>query len=260
MTERPNLPEDLLSSGRAALNGFPVLVTGATGFIGRRLVEALLVLGADVSVVLRSRHGAKAFRERGVRVCMGQLSDVNFLNSAFEGKFILFHLAYDVRAGGKANLDVFGSVLEAFEASKAARIVHLSSLVVYDDWPNGPIDEASKINRTGALDYRDAKIAMEEALVAGSKPAAILQPGIVFGPGSALWTDRPRAALRRGPVILPDPVGLCPAIHVDDVVQAALRAAIVPDLGREKFVLNGPPAMVDLSALFSTKDAAKCDK
>lgn len=240
MTDMPVLPDDFLSAARDGFAGKSVIVTGATGFIGRRLVTALLELGAEVTVILRSGHGASGFKRRGASVEIGQLSNGEFLSSALKQKEILFHLAYDVRASGRENLDIFSALCAASQASELQRIIHMSSMVVYDHWPGGKIDQDAAVTRTGLEDYRDAKIAMEEALMAGGKPVAILQPGIVHGPGSAMWTDGPRAALKQGPVILPDPVGLCPAIHVDDVVQAALRAGMVQELGHERFILNGP--------------------
>lgn len=240
MLDQPTLPDAFKADTRSRFAGRSAVVTGASGFIGRRLVAALLDLGVEVTVMLRSGHGKKGFREAGAQVAIGRLKDREFLRNALKDKEILFHLAYDVRASGHDNLDVFNELFEIAQASDLQRIIHMSSLVVYDHWPDGKIDQHAAATRTGREDYRDAKITMEEALMAGTKPVAILQPGIVHGPGSALWTKAPRDALKRGPVILPDPVGLCPAVHVDDVVQAALRAALVPDLAHERFILNGP--------------------
>ncbi len=239
-SDRPILPDVFLPEARAGFVGKTVIVTGATGFIGRRLVVALLDLGAKVSVILRSGHGAKALQEQGVTVWTGALSDPSFVETALKENEILFHLAYDVRASGRDNMSAFSTLNSAVQASDLERVVHMSSMVVYDHWPDGVINEEAAATRTGREDYRDTKIEMEEAFLASAKPVAILQPGIVYGPGSGMWTDAPREALRRGLVILPDPIGLCPAIHVDDVVQATLRAALVSDLAHERFILNGP--------------------
>ncbi len=236
----PTLPDAFLAEARSGLNGKRVVVTGATGFIGRRLVATLLDLGAQVEAILRTRHGEKALLEQGVTVVVGAISDRQFVTRVLKEKEILLHLAYDVRASGRENMAAFSTLFDAAQASDLERIVHMSSMVVYDHWPDGKIDDQASATRTGHEDYRDTKIEMEEALLAGAKPVAILQPGIVYGPGSAMWTDAPREALRRGPVILPDPIGICPAIHVDDLVQATLRAAFVPDLTHERFILNGP--------------------
>src|SRR5690606_39281896 len=65
-------------------------------------------------------------------------------------------------------------------------------------------------------------------------------PTIVYGPGSALWTDGFATALLGGGVVLPEPAGLCNGVFVEDVVQACLKAATLPDLGRERFVISGP--------------------
>jgi nucleoside-diphosphate-sugar epimerase len=55
-----------------------------------------------------------------------------------------------------------------------------------------------------------------------------------------MWTDGFAEALRNGAVVLPDPEGLCQGVFVEDVVQGMLRAATLPDLGQERFILNGP--------------------
>jgi nucleoside-diphosphate-sugar epimerase len=73
----------------------------------------------------------------------------------------------------------------------------------------------------------------------GPRPAAILQPTIVWGPGSSLWTDGFARALLAGGVVIPEPEGLCNGVFVDDVVQACLKAACLPDLGQERFVISG---------------------
>ena len=227
----------------AALAGRPVVVTGAGGFIGRRLTERLCALGAGVTVLLRSGHEAVALSRLGARVVRCDLGAGDPPEAALAGAAVLFHFAHDMRAGAGENLRAFEALLAAAARAGVGRIVHASSVVVYDDWPEGAIDEGAPIGqgpgRAGDGDYRRAKIAMEARLMAGPVPAAILQPTIVYGPGSALWTDAPLAALRGGGVVLPEPSGICPAVHVDDVVQAALRAACLPGLGRERFIVSG---------------------
>lgn len=223
-----------------ALKGVPVLVTGASGFIGRRLLACLQASGADVSIIARSTEGA---RMKGVRVHRGALAAGKALDAALAGQAILFHLAYDIRAGMDANLAAFDALYQAAERAGVGRIVHASSIVVYRDWPAGPLTEAAPVSDGPQGPYRRAKIEMEARLAAGQIPCAMLQPTLVYGPGSALWTDAPIAMLKQGPVILPDPVGICPAVYVDDVVAAAMRAAVLSDLGAERFIINGPPGL-----------------
>lgn len=234
----------------AGLRGRKVLVTGASGFIGRRLVAALCASGAEVTALVRSRHGLTAFDGQPVRPVLASLADADKLPAAVAGQEVIFSLAYDVRAPAQTNLDGFANLVRTAEAEGKARIVHASSIVVYDGWPDGPVSEATPMDKPGGGPYRQAKIAEERQLMGGSLAAAILQPTIVWGPGSSLWTDGLAEALLAGAVLLPQPEGLCQGVFIDDVVQACLKAAIVPDLGRERFIVNGP-APFAWSALLS---------
>lgn len=221
------------------MRGVPVLVTGASGFIGRRLVAALARAGARVTVLTRSRAGLAGLPEQ-VRPVIGSMDDPAALDLALAGQRVLFNLAYDVRATGAANLDAFDRLLDAAKAADVGRIVHLSSIVVHDAWPDRDCSETGSMDRPGGGTYRQAKIAMERRLMVGPLPAAILQPTIVYGPGSSLWTDGFAEALLAGGVVLPEPEGLCNGVFVDDVAQACLRAAALADLGQERFVISGP--------------------
>ncbi|NOE43776.1 NAD-dependent epimerase/dehydratase family protein [Ruegeria sp. HKCCD7319] len=227
-------------TGSEKLQGQTVFVTGATGFLGARLIPALLKNGARVTALLRSRHGANDLEAKGVTVVTAALGDRAAITEALRGHDILVHLAYDVRATSKKNLSDFNALAGAAQDAGIGRIVHTSSIVVYDIWPSEDLDETSPMQRPGGSPYRQAKIEMEKQLMAGPIPAAILQPTLIYGPGSALWTNQLTENLAAGAQILPQPEGLCNAVFVDDVVQAILRAAVLEDLGQERFVISGP--------------------
>ena len=222
------------------LGGKHVLITGANGFIGRRLFAALIQAKAKVTVLLRSGHDQGYFVTKGAKVIICKLAPSAKLDAALRGQEVLFNLAYDMRAGGQANMHAFSSILDSAKRGGVKRIIHTSSIVVYDDWPNGQINETAPISTVSGGDYRQTKIAMETKLLGGKIAAAILQPTIVYGPGSPQWTLSPLAALRKGTVALPDPVGICPAVFVDDVVNSAILAANLPDLAQERFIISGP--------------------
>ncbi len=236
--------------GQGRLRGRRIALTGAGGFIGRHVLSALVADGARVTAILRGGHDRAAIERTGAAVVIAPLTDPARTAGALAGHDTVCHFAYDVRAPGEANVAALALLTRAAAAAGVARLVHASSVVVYDDWPNGALTEAAPAGSAGGGAYRQAKIAMERMLADGPMPAIILQPTIVYGPGSALWTDKPMAALGRGTVVLPDPPGLCPAVHAADVAEATVLAVALADPGRcERFLISGPD-MITWADLF----------
>lgn len=226
------------------LEGRRIAVTGATGFIGRALCAELVRSGANVTALLRSRHGQSLMSSYAVKAVVAPLVAGQALNNALCGHDTLINLAYDIRAGASANLAAFDATLSAATQAGVSQIIHVSSVVVYDDWPGGDakghISEASPSHAAGAHGYRAAKIEMERQLQAQAIPATILQPTIVYGSSSEQWTLAQIHALWNGGIVLPDPCGACALVHVDDVVQALLRAAALAQPMTDRFLISGP--------------------
>ena len=214
-----------------------VAVTGASGFIGRALVATLAVEG--VAVTALSRSPMPRGTGTNLRLIAGDLRDADSVARLLEGADTLYNLAYDVRASGADNLAAFDTLLAGARAAGTRRIVHLSSVVVYDAWPDADCVETGAMTPRAPGSYRDTKIAMEGRLAASGLSAAILQPSIVYGPGSRLWTDRLADALMMGDMVLPAPEGLCNGVHVDDLVQAC-RLAAADDAPGGRFIISGP--------------------
>jgi len=221
------------------LNKKQVTVTGANGFIGRAVVDALLAAGAHVTVILRSKHGAERLKGQGVTVHLGALDDPQTLRTALGGADVLYNLAYDMRGSMEANLAVFDGLLQGAKVAGVKRIVHASSIVVYDDWPHADLTENSAISTQTGGAYRQAKMTMERRLEACGIPTAIMQPTIVYGPRSTFWTVDILDQLARAPVVLPDCPSICNAVYVDDLAQAFLGASTLENLACERFIVSG---------------------
>ncbi len=69
------------------------LVTGATGFVGSHLVEALRRRGDEVTALARSATKAAALAPLGVRVVPGDLQDAGSLDRAVAGQDVVYHVA-----------------------------------------------------------------------------------------------------------------------------------------------------------------------
>ena len=109
------------------------LVTGATGFVGSHLVEALRRRGDEVTALARSAAKAAALAPLGVRVVPGDLHDRAALQRAVEGQDVIYHVAGVVAARSEAefmaaNRDGTRNVIEAAERAGIARLVLVSSM------------------------------------------------------------------------------------------------------------------------------------
>lgn len=229
----------------------PVLVTGAGGFIGRAVVQALLNAGANTRAMVRS-PGAGALSQLGVEVSRGTISSPE---QALRGVDTVFHLAYDLRATGSDNLEAFRTFLRAVTDAGVSHLVHASSVVVHDGWPASDLVEDAPITPPdGGSSYRSAKIAME-ALIADAvskgqlASATLLRPTLVYGPGSRIWSEAVIERLRSGPVLVPDapeshpagrPFGLCHLVHVDDLARAAVAAGAAAKPGLRAYLISDP--------------------
>jgi len=236
------MPSDKDSMLPRLPRGSKVLVTGATGFIGGRLVERLLEQqGALVRCAIRdvSRAGRLGSAEL-VRVDFCNADDVD---RAVNGVDYVFHCAYDWQSR-RQNINGLRNILRACLAYSVSRLVHVSTFSVYQLLPDGPlVEEALDGDRWNT--YVDTKLDLEkivfEAVRKHGLPATIVQPTIVYGPFGIAWTTIPAEQLVFGEVILPDRgEGMCNALYVDDLVDGLFLAALSPAAIGERFLMSGP--------------------
>ena len=230
------------------LNGRRVLVTGATGFIGGRLVEQLVrVERANVRALVRTFANAPRLARFAVEMMPGDLLSDDAVDRAVAGCDTIFHCGYG-NAGDDASrreVNVKGTerLLEAAARHRVRRVVHVSTFSVYGDPPAGDIDETAPRRHTGSA-YGDSKIDAEKlALDYCDKglSVAVVQPTIVYGPWASLWIAKPLQQLATGRVILINGgAGTCNAVYIDDLVAAMVRAAVADEAHGETFLISGP--------------------
>jgi nucleoside-diphosphate-sugar epimerase len=224
------------------------LVTGASGFIGGRLVERLVLHhGADVHVLVRNPAAAARLARFPITFHLGDVTHTEDLEKAVPGCDVLFHCAYGTTGSQKrrAWVNRVGTerVLEAAHRAAAGRVVYLSTLMVYGQTADGDLDETAPRRRFGNA-YSDSKLDAERTALqyarSGRVPVTVLQPSAVYGPYGGVWTIQPLQALKTGRVILVNGGdGLANAVYVDDLVSAMLLAAVKDEAVGEAFLISG---------------------
>ncbi|HEX6861620.1 MAG TPA: NAD-dependent epimerase/dehydratase family protein [Thermoanaerobaculia bacterium] len=224
------------------------LVTGASGFIGGRLVERLVRQGADVRVLVRTPSSAARLARFPLTFHLGDVTNTTDLDKAVQGCDLVFHCAYGTTGSQKrrAWVNRVGTerALEAAHRAGAKRVVYLSTLMVYGQTADGDLDETAPRRRFGNA-YSDSKLDAEATALqysrSGRMPVAILQPTAVYGPYGGVWTVQQLAELKTGRIILVNGGdGLANAVYVDDLVSAMLLAAEKDAAVGEAFLISGP--------------------
>lgn len=220
-----------------------ILVTGGTGFIGGRLVEALVARGLRVRVATSDFRRCAQVSRFPIEIVRADLDDYASLVRAVAGCTVIFHAAH--RFGGpderKVNLDGTRVLAEAFLDQRGRRFVYLSSIEAYGEQRDGDITEATP-RRPGREAYGNTKHDIEQVLLDlhqnRGMGVSILQPTIVYGPYGHFFTVRPLEELRSPSVALPNG-GICNAVYVDDVVTAMILAAEREAAIGETFIISG---------------------
>jgi predicted dehydrogenase/nucleoside-diphosphate-sugar epimerase len=225
---------------RAMLAPLPeasVLVTGANGFLGRRLVKELLERGETVRVLVR-RPVAETQRDSRIQVVCGDLGDPEVVEHAVTAVRTVYHVGAAMK-GGAADFErgtIWGTrnIIESCVRQRVQRLVYVSSLSVLD---HAGARRASPLTESAAYEpypdkrgfYTRTKLEAEKMVLAATReqglPAVILRPGQIFGPGAESVAPSGAISLA-GRWIIPG-LGLArlPLIYVDDVVSALIKAA-----------------------------------
>ncbi|WPB58970.1 NAD(P)-dependent oxidoreductase [Xylophilus sp. GOD-11R] len=210
-----------------------VAVTGATGFVGRHVVDALSDAGWRVRLLLRREPGGSAWRRSRPEVVAGGLSDDAALGRLVEGADAVVHLAGLIKAARRddffdVNCNAAGRLARTVESvAPSAHFVLVSSLAAREP---------------GLSDYGASKRAGEAAVldVLGNR-TTVLRPPAIYGPH-----DRETllffqiARWRRIPLIGP-PEARAAMMHVGDVAALIAATAAEQPQGRVLAMADARP-------------------
>jgi nucleoside-diphosphate-sugar epimerase len=214
-----------------------VLVTGANGFVGRRICEVLSERGARVRAAVRRAGTAPALP--GVEELLGDFTDAGFAASAVAGATSLITTVHpmdsDRATQHRVAVEGTPALASAAAAAGVERLIHISTAAVYDRSPGiGDVDESSALVGDGAGAYavtkRDADLAL--AAVEGIT-RVLLRPPAILGPGpTSVWNTLRPAEMREDPderAAVPEQS--FPWVHVTDlaILAAGLATGGVSD-------------------------------
>jgi nucleoside-diphosphate-sugar epimerase len=238
-----------------------IALTGASGYTGGRLLEALRARGDEVSVLVRPQSVSDRLRLAS-RVVVGELGERGALRRLVEGQEGVVHVAAVYRTAGHPDsyyrdVNVGGTerLLEAALEAGVRRFVHTSTVGVHGDVKNPPADETAPI---APGDVYQATKAEAEALALRfhrerGLPLCVVRPGAIYGPGETRLLKLFRAIARGRYAIVGSGRSYYHPVYIDDLVQGFLLALDRPEAVGEAFLVCGPSyvSQAELAALIA---------
>lgn len=236
----------MTSRNHNVMAGQRILVTGANGFIGRRLCARLQADNACVRAILRTASNGPW--EEAVIADLGKSP---LAEGCMDGIDTVFHLASkvhavdevetDVAAYQAVNVDGTARLLDAAGAGNVRQFILFSSVKAAGEGDDIVLDEASPASPTTV--YGRSKLQAEQLVLKspGIAKVVVIRPAMVYGPKNPGNLCRMIAAIRTG-FFPPWPriENRRSMIHVDDVIETAMLVSRKPQAaGQVFFVTDG---------------------
>lgn len=215
------------------------LVTGATGYVGGRLVPALLAAGHEIRVLVRDEAKARAHLwADDVEIVVGDATEADDVRRALDGVDVAYYLLHSIGTGGdfaETERRIASTFAEAAADSGVSRIVYLGGMVPEDEELSEHLRSREQVG---------------DVLLESGVPTAVLQAGVVIGSGSASF-EMLRYLTERLPVMVtPRWVhSRIQPIAVRDVLRYLVGCADLPADVNRRFDIGGPDVLTYLEMM-----------
>jgi nucleoside-diphosphate-sugar epimerase len=204
-----------------------VLVTGATGFVGGRLIEIMSLTGCCTPrAFIHATNSAARISRFPLDFALGDLCDAGAVRRAMDGCEAVVHLAFGsepVMTRGLKN------VLGAASDRGVRRFVHISSAAIYGNDPS-PESQFETARPTPENAYQRIKVKQERLVATHSRrsglPVVVLRPFLIYGPYSHLMIQYLNRIQAGTMVLVDEGRNPCNLVYVDNLCQAILLALV----------------------------------
>jgi nucleoside-diphosphate-sugar epimerase len=215
-----------------------IFLTGATGYIGGAVLDALVRGGHDVTALVRNKEKARSVAKRGGHPAIGDLADPGSYRAAAEAQDGYVHTAFDARSGRGAAIDrqVIDAILEAARRPRTAGssaparrfVIYTSGVWVLGSTPD-PATEEAPINPVAHVSWRPDHEQMIADANSDRLRTVVVRPGVVYGGGDGIVGDLFKSASNGLVRIVGDGNNHWPLVYDRDLADLYARLAVRED-------------------------------
>jgi dihydroflavonol-4-reductase len=230
--------------------GARILVTGATGYTGQVLTRKLVELGCNVGAIARASSNKASLKDLPITWFEGDVFDPSVVHKATEGVEYILHVAAAYREAKisdetytKVHIDSTKLLAQSVVRSEVfKRFVHISTVGVHGHIDDPPANEEYRFS-PGDIYQRtkaEAELWVRQFAKERGLPLAVVRPAAIYGPGDRRLLKLFKMASKPFFPLFGSGQGLYHLIHVEDLTDIFITAALDPQALGEVFIAGNP--------------------